>query len=152
LLAIVIRVWSQNRAQLRSVTGPINMHPANYQWNELSPLLTEYNIPLRHALAAGIVSVRIAMGATASDLPPGYARPLEELQQHIRQQMQDHLRLLGVPGLYTMCCEQNLWTPRQLQVRLRDGELDISQLQLCCMRLHRIIIKNNLSVSVSVSV
>ena len=118
------------------------------QWNELSRLLTEHNIPTRHALKAGIVTVRMAMGATPTDLPPGYAPQLEDLQQHIQENMQSYLSSLGVPELYTTCCEHNLWTPRQLHVRIHDGELDISQLQICCMRLHRtrLHVQNNMSV------
>ena len=124
------------------------MHQVIYQWNQLSLLLTKHNIPPRHALAAGIVTVRIAMGITPSDLPPGYAQQLEDLQQYIQQNMQSYMSSLGVPELYPMCCEHNIWTPQQLHGRIRDGELDISQLQLCCMRLHRtrLHIENHLSL------
>jgi len=111
-----------------------HMSRAIYQWNELSPLLTKHNIPTSHALSAGMVTVRIAMDANPSDLPPGYARPLKELKADIKQNMQSYLSLIGVPELYVMCCKKRLWTPQQLQIRAQDGEMDITHHQLDCIQ------------------
>lgn len=103
----------------------MSIPPSKPEWNELAPLLSEHNIPARTALKAGIVSVRVAMGATAADLPLGLQQPLCELQQHIHQNMQDHLCLLGVPELFAICRQQGLWTARQLQAHLRFEQIGI---------------------------
>ena len=84
--------------------------------------------------SAGMVTVRIAMDANPSDLPPGYARPLKELKADIKQNMQSYLSLIGVPELYVMCCKKRLWTPQQLQIRAQDGEMDITHHQLDCIQ------------------
>lgn len=112
------------------------MYTAIYQWNELSPLLTKHNIPTCHALTAGMVSVRLAMGANPADLPPRSAGALKELQREIRKNIQTYLSSVGVPELYVICCNKGLWTPQQLQIRIQDGELDM--LQLSCIQMNKL--------------
>lgn len=124
---------------------PVQSVRASSQWNELASLLAKHGIPARHAQAVGMVTVRAAMGATAADLPLECQQPLQELQQNIRQNMQTQLRSLGVSELFVMCCNKGLWTPRQLQLYIRDGALGMTRQQLCCIRINRLrlYIKNN---------
>jgi len=115
----------------------INIKAAS-EWQELVPLLARYSIQERHALSAGVVTVRVAMAATAADFPTECQEALITLQQHIQQNMRGHLSALGVSELYTMCRQRELWTPRQLYAYIPYAKSNISQRQICCIRIHRI--------------